>query len=87
MAKRRKPKFNLALSTTYSRDRIAALAPERQAQLVYDLLGATADRLIDFGFAPDLIAAAITDLGDDLTRLDGSPRRVVKPPGIRKWER
>jgi hypothetical protein len=84
--KRRKPEIRVALSLV-SRERIAALPAEDQAQLAYDTFGAMADRLTDFGFAPDLIATAVSDLGHELSRLDGSPARVFKIRDIRKKDR
>ena len=78
MPKQRKLGFHLTLKATAPRNQIAALPAEDQANLAYDAFGAIADRLTECGIDPDLVATAASDLGHKLSRLDGSPLRVVR---------
>jgi hypothetical protein len=78
MPKQRKPGFLLTVKATVPRDQIAALDATVQANLAYDLLGGAADKLTEYGIAPDLVATAAEDLGRTLLRLDGSPPRVYR---------
>ena len=57
-----------------------------QAQAVYELLGLVADKLVDFGFDPNVVAHAALDLGFDLNRLYGGPAQVVRIDPRRKGD-
>jgi hypothetical protein len=87
MSKQRKLGFRLTLKATASRNQIEALPAKDQADLAYDVFGAVADQLTDYGIDPGLIAHAASDLGFELKRLDGSPRRFVRLPGSLKGDR
>ena len=78
MPRRTKIGIHLTLKPTVSRERIAALPIEDQAELAYDVLGGIADHLAECGIAPDLVAHAATDLGYKLTKLAGGPPRVFR---------
>jgi hypothetical protein len=78
MSTQRKPGLRLTIKATAPRNQIAALPAKDQANLAYDAFGAIADKLTDCGIDPDLVATAASDLGHKLSRLDGSPRRVVR---------
>ena len=49
-----------------------------QADAAYALLGKVADALADFGYDPGVVADVVLDLGLELWRRDGAPRRVVR---------
>ena len=49
-----------------------------QADAAYALLGKVADALADFGYYPGVMADVVLDLGFELCRRDGAPRRVVR---------
>jgi hypothetical protein len=61
-----------------SREELGRMPADRQAGLAYDAFGHVADRLVEMGFAPDLVATAASDLGCELVALDGSPSCVFR---------
>ena len=61
---------------TLSAEQVRALPDTEQADMAYWLFGAAADKLVEFGFDPTIVAGAAEDLGSDLYRLDGGPKKV-----------
>jgi hypothetical protein len=45
-----------------SREDLGRMLADRQASLAYDAFGHVADRLVEMGFAPDLVATAALEL-------------------------